>query len=318
MKVLFITNMFPVEDYQSFGIHVKEQIQSLKTLKKVESDMIFINGRASKLNYYKSIKAIKNTLQANKYDLIHIHYAISGLFLLFFRPKIPVIITLHGGELFGMKGFINRFLQKNITLSILKYASKIVVLNDLTAEVLKQHKDKLMKIPCGINANRFQQHNQVQETDVIKIGFPSSRTRIEKNWPLFTAITDKIKTEFKISIVEFDNMDRDEVASNLNELDLLIMTSFSEGSPQIIKEAMGCNKAIVSTNVGDVADLMNNVENCFIVNSFDPLDFIEPIKSILVKNKKDRISNGREKLMAMGIDEDSIAEKLYDMYESLI
>lgn len=315
MKILFITNMFPVEDYQSFGIHVKEQIHSLK---KVESDIIFINGRESKLNYYKSISTIKKALKNKDYDLIHIHYAISGLFLLFFRPQIPVVITLHGGELFGMKGFLNRFLQKNITLSILKYASKIIVLNDITAEALKLHKSKLMKIPCGINANRFKQGLDTEHDEDIKIGFPSSRSRIEKNWPLFTSIIEELKTEFNINVIEFDNMTRDEVANNLNQLDLLIMTSFSEGSPQIIKEAMGCNKAIVSTNVGDVSDLLAQVNNCFVVDTFDKSDFIAPIRSILLQDKKNRLSNGREKLMKMGIDEESIADKLFKMYESVL
>ncbi|WP_316809597.1 glycosyltransferase family 4 protein [Pedobacter agri] len=315
MKILFITNMFPVEDYQSFGIHVKEQIESLKN---VESDIFFINGRESKVNYFKSIRSIKHALKSKDYDLIHIHYAISGLFLLFFRPKVPVIITLHGGELFGMKGFINRFLQKNITLNILKYASKVIVLNDLTAELLKSHQNKLMKIPCGINANRFKQLAGPEETDTLKIGFPSSRSRIEKNWPLFTSIIEELKARFNIVVVEFDDMTRDEVAQNLNELDLLIMTSFSEGSPQIIKEAMGCNKPIVSTNVGDVSDLLQDVRNCFVVETFDKMDFIAPVEAILLLNKEDRVSNGRQKLMQMGIDEGSVAEKLSKMYESVI
>ena len=105
MKVLFITNMYPVPDYIYFGIHVKEQIEALKQNEDVEGDVYFINGRENKMNYFKSIAALRNIIEKGRYDLIHIHYGISGLFLLFFSPKIPVFVTLHSGELFQKKGY---------------------------------------------------------------------------------------------------------------------------------------------------------------------------------------------------------------------
>ena len=42
------------------------------------------------------------------------------------------------------------------------------------------------------------------------------------------------------------------------------MTSKSEGSPQIVKEALACNLPIVSTNTGDASVRLKSAKNCFI------------------------------------------------------
>lgn len=318
MKILYVTNMYPVHDYPSFGIHVKEQIESIAKLKNIESDMIFIDGRYKKLNYIKSIFSIKKKLRHDHYDLIHVHYGISGLFLLAFKPKIPVIITLHGGELFSVKSKFNNFLQKYVTMRVLKHAKKVIVLNELTVSIVKRKfKGEIIKLPCGVNTDKFKEiHTSTDE--VFIIGFPSSKNRIVKNYPLFKIITDKLKETHNVKIIEFDNMSREEVNLNMNKLDLLLMTSFSEGSPQIVKEAMACNKPIISTLVGDVDDLLKNVENCYTINTFKPEDFLVAIQKILNLSSGDRKSNGRSKLISMGIDENSIANKLYNLYQSVI
>ena len=38
----------------------------------------------------------------------------------------------------------------------------------------------------------------------------------------------------------------------MNACDVALLTSIHEGSPQFIKEALACNRPIVSTDVGDV------------------------------------------------------------------
>jgi len=57
----------------------------------------------------------------------------------------------------------------------------------------------------------------------------------------------------------------------LNQVNLLLMTSFTEGSPQIIKEAMACNCPDVSTDVGDVKDVVHGVNGRY-VTTFDPVE----------------------------------------------
>ena len=57
-----------------------------------------------------------------------------------------------------------------------------------------------------------------------------------------------------------------DVVELLNSSSCLLLTSRWEGSPNIVKEAMACNLPIVSTNVGDVKWLLDEVEGCFVVD----------------------------------------------------
>lgn len=318
MKVLFITNMYPVPDYIYFGIHVKEQIDALKKDEGVEGDVYFINGRESKLNYFKSISALRNKIENGKYDLIHIHYGISGLFLLFYTPKIPVFVTLHSGELFQKKGYVNHLMQKNLTMAIVKKVEKVIVLNDTMVTLLSQYKDKLVKLPCGTDLDLFSNTAQPRISDKFVIGFPGNKERKEKNYPLFMEIITELRKVRTVEVIEFHNLTREEVISGLGNIDLLLMTSTVEGSPQIIKEAMACNRPIISTKVGDVDDLLKNVSNAYVVDSFIFSDFLDPIVDIMNLPISARVSNGRAKLIEMGLNSRKVSERIYSIYKEYV
>ncbi len=98
----------------------------------------------------------------------------------------------------------------------------------------------------------------------------------------------------------------------LNASNLLLLTSFSEGSPQIIKEAMACNCPIVATDVGDIKEVIGNTEGCYIT-SFNPDDVAAKIKLALDFNKR---TNGREKIKPF--DNELIAKKIYKIYTRII
>lgn len=318
MKVLYVTNMFPVTDYIYFGIHVKEQIEAIAAIG-VEKKVYFINGRESKANYLKSIAGIRELLKQEKFDLIHIHYGLAGLFLLFFKPEIPVVITLHSGELYQKKGYLNHLAQKNITLSILKHASKVIVLNDDMVRLLKPHAAKLVKQPCGTDLDLFREVERVESPEKeLRIGFPGNKERPEKNFALFSEIVDDLRSEFNIKIIEFHNQTREEVVRNLNSIDLLLMTSLVEGSPQIIKEALACNRPVVSTDVGDVKDVLEGVLNSHVVSSFEARDFIAPVRQILSLPVHERRSDGRSKLQRMGLGADQVARVMKQVYDECV
>jgi teichuronic acid biosynthesis glycosyltransferase TuaC len=318
MKVLFITNMFPVPDYIYFGIHVKEQIDALKKDQGVDGEVYFINGRESKYNYFKSIAALRRKIDKGSYDLIHIHYGISGLFLLFYEPKIPVFVTLHSGELFQKKGYINHLMQKNLTMAIVKRVNKVIVLNDTMTAMLNRYTDKLIKLPCGTDLSLFENARPSIKAGSFTIGFPGNKARPEKNYVLFAQIVAELRKIGEVNVIEFHNLTRGEVIAGLTKIDVLLMTSTVEGSPQIIKEAMACNRPIVSTNVGDVQDLLSGVLHSAVLSTFNPSDFVASVTEIMNLPEEERFTNGREKLIEMGLNSTKVSERIYHLYEKFV
>ena len=121
-----------------------------------------------------------------------------------------------------------------------------------------------------------------------------------------------IKKLEPIDIKEIKNRSREEVNLLMNGAELLLLTSFSEGSPNVIKEAMACNCPIVATDVGDIADVIKNTPGCYLT-SFDPADVAEKIKQALAFGKR---TNGRKKIRHL--DNKIIAEKIVEVYKKVL
>ncbi|MBK0404106.1 glycosyltransferase family 4 protein [Adhaeribacter sp. BT258] len=315
MKVLFITNMYPTSDYIYNGIHVKEQTDYLTSKYNLDSQIYFINGRQSAINYLKSIFSLNLFINKNKFDVIHIHFGLTGLFLLF-NPfiYIPTVLTIHGSDISSSKLF---GLLPIITKMVTKRVNKVIILNENMYSLLSKYNYKLIQIPCGINIKQFnikRANNPISFT----IGFPGDKRRPEKNFSLFEKIVKELRnTHTNIEIIEFHNFTRQEVIDNLSKLDCLLMTSFREGSPQIVKEAMAAGVPIISTKVGDVEKLLENVENCSVINNFDHTEFLEELLKLYALDYNERITNGYLKLESLSLDQDSVTEAIYSLYQTI-
>lgn len=309
--------MWPCKERPYMGIFVHEQVNELVSQKSIHSKVIVIKGYLCSLNYIKSIFSINNHLFQNKYDIIHIHFGLSGLFLLLrFRKNNKVVLTLHGSDI-NIES--SNFLKVFITKLILRFVDKIICVNEKMISKTNQ-KDKCVIIPCGVNLNIFYPTKKDKNREIIQIVFPSSPLRVEKNFPLFESIIERLRDNFPhdIKVVIIDKLTRFEVAEILRNSDLLLLTSISEGSPQIVKEAMACNLPIVSTNVGDVSILLSELPFCEVINSFNADDFINPILNIL--NRKTELNEHifLNRLKKLQLDSNSISEKLMKVYDSLL
>lgn len=315
MKILYVTNMYPTPDHIYNGIHVKEQIDHFVQKYPVDHELVFINGRKSRVNYIKSIFSVNKLIARNKYDIVHIHFGLSGFFLLF-NPfvKTPVVVTLHGSDTNASK---NYGLMLKITTLVARRATRIIIQNDKMISILRSQAKKLVKIPCGINVNTF---NVLRKNngDIFCIGFPGDATRPGKNFTLFKQVVDILSARgHKIKIIEFHNLTREQVVENLSMLDCLFMTSLYEGSPQIIKEAMAAGVPVISTQVGDVNTTLTGVSNCFVIDSFEAINFIPAFTYLLSLDYRKRITNGKDRIEALQLDQDSVVSKIFDIYRQI-
>jgi len=106
---------------------------------------------------------------------------------------------------------------------------------------------------------------------------------------------------------------REQVVLLLNAVDVILMTSFTEGSPQIIKEAMACNCPVVSVPVGDVPELIKNVPGCYLAD-YNANDVAEKIKQTLNFGSR---TDGRKRILDLGLDGETVAKRILQIYNSL-
>ena len=118
-----------------------------------------------------------------------------------------------------------------------------------------------------------------------------------------------------IELIELKGYTRDQVTALMYNCDALLMTSKTEGSPQVVKEAMACGCPIVSVDVGDVAERVSGVEGCYVVLTRDPKDIAEALQKALAFGRR---TNGRERIIEMGLSNEQVAKRLEGIYRMLV
>ncbi len=313
--------MYPCTENPTYGIFVQEQESAIKQeFPNIHYTIAFVNGRHGKSEYIKSIFKIRKLIQEQSFDLIHIHYGFSGLFLLLGKlpKKIPVLVTLHGGDIQAEQG---KAIQVWFTKQILKKVNAAITLNKVMDGIVKKYVKYTQIIPCSVNTNFFVPSSVPKSTSLqedLHIIFPSDKNRSVKNYPLFEQTISVLKNRYgiKCHTSEIKNMSREDVVQLYQNANLMIMTSISEGSPQVVKEAMACNLPVISTNVGDVSLLLENVKNSAVSTNMEAEELAElAFKAI---NNQIKGINGRDKIFQMHIDDQSIAKRIYQVYLSLL
>src|SRR5665647_359642 len=227
----------------------------------VEVDYYPIIGKG--LNgYWENRKSYLEKIESFRPDIIHAHYGLSGL-LANTQRNIPVVTTYHGSDINSSVLFI--LSRLNMVLS----AHAIFVSNE---NRLKSGLSKnFTLLPCGVDTKTFVPGLKAAARRLL--GLDS-----EQNLVLFSSAFDiTVKNSGlavsalallpDVQLIELKNYSREQVVLLLNAADVALMTSFTEGSPQFIKEAMACNCPVVSVPVGDVPFVI-----CLLYTSPSPRD----------------------------------------------
>ena len=177
--------------------------------------------------------------------------------------------------------------------------------------------DDIYVLPNGVNIDVFKPYpssSAKEKTGICNnkriVLFVGNPQREEKNFRLAKAAVEILKRD-DIELIPVFNIANSEIPLYLNSSDVLLLTSKYEGGVNVIKEAMACNIAIVSTDVGDVRYVIGDTDGCFIT-TFDKEDIAEKITKALTFG---RMTNGRDRIINLGLDSRSVATKIIDIYK---
>lgn len=266
------------------------------------------------LGYLKNLSALRNKIRNFKPDLIHAHYGFSGL-LSSLQLSVPVVTTFHGSDI---NNKIN--MKWSFLASIL--SKRNIFVNPMLLEKIKVVAKKSEIIPCGVNMSNFSPKNKSiarsklgLKENMNYVLFSSSFNNPVKNYPLAKEAINKLNGGIKL--IELKNYKVSEVNLLMNAVDLLLVTSTSETGPLVVKEAMSCNCPVVCTDVGDVKWIFGDLPGHFIT-SFDSNDIADKVSYALDFSKNQISTNGRNRIIDLGLDSETIANKIYTLYKSIL
>jgi len=315
--------------YSSF---IKNEIKSILDFNKgVEVDKFFLFSRLNPISVLKSIALLKKRIKLFRPDIIHSEVgSITSFVSLFAKDNKPMIVTFGGSDLLGLKRDtiywkLRSFLSSYMSTYSAERSDKVICVSEsLKAKLPYKINDKVTVIPRGVDITFFKPldfekiRNDLgwkKDEKVILFNY-SNASALVKNLPLAKDVIKILNVEFNVKsrLEILENLTKEEVLYRMNASDILLVTSFHEGSPNIVKESMACNLPIVSVNVGDVAERIENCENSRIV-SYNANEIASKIKDILKENKR---SNGREILIQDGLSNFDTSKKIVNIYNDCL
>lgn len=287
-------------------------LEQAEALKRNGCEMAFfgLQGKGVK-GYMKNLSALKKEIEEFKPDVVHAHYGLSGL-LANLQRAVPVVTTYHGSDINERK--VLRFSKMAMLLSAWN-----IFVSTKTMEIAKQKKKNSL-IPCGIDLSDL----QLTEKSTAR---QKMHLFTEKKYVLFAgAFDNKVKNaplakeavsllcDGNVELLELKGYSRDEVTLLMCAADAFLMTSLTEGSPQVVKEALACGCPIVSVDVGDVKERTDGVEGCYVSATREPQELAGLLQKAMRFEGK---TKGKEKIIAEGLDNRQVAQKLIDVYKEV-
>lgn len=275
LKILFVTAMYPHAGNEGSGAFVMQQAEQLRALQH-QVDVLHFQGYRSKLEYVKAALEVRKRTRTGKYDVVHAHYGVTGLAGIF-RSGTPLIVTLHGSD-----ALLGR-LEPTISRLVCRFAdATIAVSKKIAARIPGEI------IPCGVDLRAFEPKDRRKSRERLGLSsekryvlFPFNPTRLVKRFDVASAAVQRLAAEgLNAELLTVSKVPNSEMPWYYSAADAMILCSDSEGSPTAVKEALACNLPVVSTDVGDVTEIVDGISGVQLCEQ-TPAALAEGLKKVL-------------------------------------
>ena len=306
MKILIVASF----NKGRFAPFILEQADALKDAG-CQIEYYGLQGKG--LNgYLKNLPSLKRKIKEFQPDIVHAHYGLSGLFANLQR-RVPAVTTYHGSDINDSK--VLRFSKMAMRLSAWN-----IFVSRKTLEIARPL-NKYTLLPCGVDLSDLQLTSETEARRIMGLDankryvlFAGAFDNVVKN-ALLAKEAIALLQDDNVELIELKGYSRDEVTLLMCAADVFFMTSYTEGSPQVIKEAMACGCPIVSVDVGDVKERLDDVAGCYVAKTREPKELADLLRVSMAFEGK---TKGRERIMADGMDNRSISGKLMEIYSGIV
>jgi glycosyltransferase involved in cell wall biosynthesis len=246
--------------------------------------------------------------KSRQFDVVHANYGLTGPAALL-QPTRPVVLSLWGSDLLGWTGPLSK--------ACARLSDAVIVMSDEMAEA---YGGDCEVIPHGIDMRLFEPRSTREAREEVgwrhdarHVLFPYSPDRELKDHPRAERVVDGVNDAFDetVELHAVHGVPHDSIPTYMNAADALLMTSKREGSPNTVKEALACNLPVVSTDVGDVRNLLSGVDPSFACETDEEL--VDALAETLRRGER---SNGRETVEHLRLE--TMGERIEDVYRSAL
>lgn len=323
LRILVVTNLWPAGG--SFrGIFVREQVEALRRLGHTVDVEVVAQGRA-KADYLLAAHRIRRRFSAGGYQLVHVHYGLTGLAARLAGVG-PRVLSMHGSD-------VNIPWQRRITRLGWPGTGARIYVSQRLAEAAGDPDGHV--IPNGVDFTVFTPRDRAEARGALGLPpdgalvlFGGARDNAVKRYEVFTAVLDALRgrgLDVRELVLAEPDQPRERVAAKFAAADVLLFTSRqgSEGSPTVVKEAAAMGLPVVTVDVGDAAEVLAGVTPSAVVPFPEPdtPDTPEQLVARLADATAEvladgRRSNGRERVA--WLDSAEVARRIEAVYRKVL
>jgi glycosyltransferase involved in cell wall biosynthesis/ribosomal protein S18 acetylase RimI-like enzyme len=304
----------------SAGIFVDRHIDSLERVG-VRIATFDIGTSHSPIRIVGKWLELRKLVQRLDPDLVHAQYGTIIGFISAFVNR-PVVISYCGNDLQAgasvskIRTYLGIFLSNMAALR----ARALVCKSAQLRQELWWCRHRAVVIPSGIDLELFspgprhiarKQLGWEAERPIVILNVRNDP--MNKGLDLATAAMQIVKSRIpnaELRLIE--NIEPDRMPLCYRAADILLCASRSEGSPNVVKEALACNLPVVSTPVGDVPERLAGVQPSAVVPR-DAAAIGEALVKILTERRR---SNGREHVASLSLE--NVAQRVVDVYRTAL
>lgn len=297
------------------------QVESLRDVG-AEVEVLEVQG-IKRLKYLQTLPTLHRL--ARNVDIIHGHYAFCGWLARSVLSK-PVVCSFMGDDVLGTPDAEGRVNQKGKAIiassrKLARMLDAVIVKSQEMAEVIAPVPSHV--VPNGVDMKSFTCIDKTEARKQLSLDlekryvlFPGNPRNPRKGFDLAEKALEIAKNQsyHDLELVVLWGVAPTDVPVYMNACDAMLMASWIEGSPNVVKEAMACNLPVVSVPVGDVEHLFEGV-NGYTICPRDPAAMADGLIEQLATQQP---ADGRDALLQMKLDTSSVALRLLEIYASVL
>jgi glycosyltransferase involved in cell wall biosynthesis len=321
--------MYPTPTTPRAGTFVQQQVAGLRSIG-IEVSVLHVNRVDAGMPEYRKVPGlVRSHLTDFQPDVVHVMY---GGFLAAATARAarsrPLVLSLCGTDILGVergspairaRGYLGVLLSRLAA----RWVDVVVVKSRGLGEAVPASFDRrlLWVIPNGVNLTLFQPMNRADcrkslgwspEEFIALFSTPDPRDPVKRLRLAQAGVTRLNATGTDCSLRVMRDVPYERVPVWLNAADVVLVTSLHEGSPNIVKEALACDRPVVSTDVGDVAERIEGIDGCYLTESM-PEDIAEKLRRVA---DGPRVVDGRRRVEDLSIER--VAQRLTNVYEQTV